>query len=538
MGSSVKKMAVFMMIFMVVAVAGIVIYANRDSFKDTKETAALTEAEEAAPEDGETKQIGSDTRAFLNDETFFDPEEEPYSSIEVVEGTNLSLLMTSVQKDLRIQIVDNAGELVTGESFCVVLNGEQEYTDDDQNGMIYIDELRAGNYGVMLKETEGYMVPETPTQITVKQNIEYAVIDDISRLIFTEDDVDPEVEDLEVNEAREEADKTEITKQQMGNANAKLGIDVSKWNKEIDWDKVREDGVEYAIIRVGYRGATTGALIQDPYFEKNIKGAISAGLPVGIYFFTQAVNPVEAVEEASMVITMCENYDITYPVFIDTEGAGGNGRADGLDTEMRTQVCAAFLKTIENAGYRGGVYASRNWFGEKLNMDELDDYVVWLAEYRDVPQYKGYYHMWQYTSKGSIDGIEGNVDLNLSYLKLDKKTNESADTSKKGNTDDTDAEESSGKKQQFGKNNTSGKNNSSTTGGKSNTGGSNYYDNTDAEDGGSSGGNRYQDNTYAEDSGGSGGNRYPDNTYSQESGRLDDTYAQESSYIDNTYAQD
>lgn len=422
MGSNVKRMAIFMVILMMAAVIGIVLYANRDSFKTAEQTADMTQQQEedAAAGAGEVKQIGSDTRAFLGDETFFDPDKAPYSSIEKMDGKNLSLLMTSVQKDLRIQIVDNAGKLVTGENFCVILNGDEEYTDEDQDGVIYIEYLRAGDYSVELKAVEGYRVPDTVARITVKQSVEYAVIDDISLLIFTEDDIDPALEDIEVNEAREDADNSEITKMQESNPNAKVGIDVSKWNKEIDWDKVKKEGVEFAVIRVGYRGATTGALIQDPYFEKNMKGAIQAGIPVGVYFFTQAVDTVEAVEEASMVITLCKDYDLTYPVFIDTEGAGGNGRADGLDTESRTQVCEAFCKTIESAGYRAGVYGARNWLNNMLSMNGLKDYVVWLAEYRDVPVYQGYYHMWQYTSGGSLDGIEGNVDFNLSYLKIEQ----------------------------------------------------------------------------------------------------------------------
>lgn len=416
MGSNVKRIIILLILFMFVSVGGIVLYANIQSSPEVEETAGI---EESVTENAEPMQIGDDTRAFLGDETFFEPDKQPYSSIEKMDGKNLSLLMTSVQKDLRIQIVDNAGKLVTGEEFCVVLNGDKEYKDEDKDGIIYIEYLRAGEYEVALKEAEGYRVPETNAHINVKQSVEYVVIDDIDLLILSEDEVNVELEDLEANGAADDADKSEITGMQEGNATAKMGIDVSKWNKEIDWDKVKEAGVEFAIIRVGYRGATTGALIEDPYFETNIKGAIRAGIPVGVYFFTQAVNTVEAVEEASMVTALCRDYKISYPVFIDVEGLGGSGRADGLDVETRTAVSKAFCATMESAGYRAGVYSSRNWLNDMLDMNELRDYVVWLAEYRDVPIYQGYYHMWQYTSKGSVDGIEGNVDFNLSYLRIE-----------------------------------------------------------------------------------------------------------------------
>ena len=127
-------------------------------------------------------------------------------------------------------------------------------------------------------------------------------------------------------------------------------------------------------------------------------------------------NKEEAVEEASMVLSLCEGYRVEYPIFIDTEGAGGNGRADGLDIMARTAVCRAFCETIEGAGFSSGVYASRNWLNRNLSLTQLEDYMTWLAEYRETPQYGGRYQFWQYTSSGSVDGIEGRVDLDISYL--------------------------------------------------------------------------------------------------------------------------
>ena len=117
-----------------------------------------------------------------------------------------------------------------------------------------------------------------------------------------------------------------------------------------------------------------------------------------------------------MVIKLCSDYKLDYPVFIDTESAGGNGRADGLGQAERTLVCRAFCSTVRNAGYKAGVYASRNWLNNNLISDRLEQDVIWLAEYRETPLYQGYYQMWQYSSNGKIDGIEGRVDMNLSYL--------------------------------------------------------------------------------------------------------------------------
>lgn len=117
-----------------------------------------------------------------------------------------------------------------------------------------------------------------------------------------------------------------------------------------------------------------------------------------------------------MVVSLIRDYKLDYPVYIDTEGAGGNGRADALDVETRTAVCAAFCSTVKNAGYEAGVYASRNWYNRRVDAVSLEKYVIWLAEYRKAPLYQGYYQMWQYTSKGKVNGIDGNVDLNISYL--------------------------------------------------------------------------------------------------------------------------
>lgn len=361
-------------------------------------------------------QIGNDLSAFLRDETFFDPERNPILESAMDQSNRLSLIVTSIEKDLRIQIVDVDGNPVTGESFYVELEDMGEYKDLDQDGIIYIGDLDAGEYYVSLKPMSGYKVPVNETKVKVKDKVEYIAIDDISLLIKTEEEIDAEAEDTGERDALSDADKSEIKELQNVSGSTRLGIDVSKWNGEIDWDKVKNAGVEYVIIRAGYRGSTTGSLVVDPYYEANIRGAISSGLKVGVYFFTQAVNEIEAVEEASAVLNLIREYKLDYPVFIDTEGAGGNGRADGLDTETRTLVCEAFCSTIENAGYEAGVYASRNWLNNNLVTQRLENYNIWLAEYRSVPLYQGYYQMWQYTSKGRIDGIEGNVDMNISYL--------------------------------------------------------------------------------------------------------------------------
>ncbi len=204
-----------------------------------------------------------------------------------------------------------------------------------------------------------------------------------------------------------------------GNTGGKgiLGIDVSKWNGSIDWNAVKASGVNFVIIRCGYRGSSTGVLVEDPTFRTNIQGAQAAGLKVGLYFFTQAVNEVEAVEEASMCLSLAQGYSISYPIFIDVEfTVNKNGRADGLDRATRSAVARAFCETINNGGYAGGVYSSKSWYGYSLDMSVIGGYKIWLAHYTSQTDYSGHYDIWQYSSKGSISGIKGNVDMNYSYM--------------------------------------------------------------------------------------------------------------------------
>ncbi len=415
MDSKTKTLTVVCVVLMMLLILGTVVGINvwQDPEILTSTPAAEREETNAAPSPGQTEEA-IDYSAFLGDETFFDQDKTDYEKLLENSGKKLSLLATSVEKDLRVQVLNELGELVTGEELFITLNG-QEYKDLDQDGIIYIGDLSSGEYEVALREVGDYKVPSTPLLINVKEKVEYIPIDDISLLIKTEDEIDAEKEDTEAGDAADDADKTEMTDIQQSEENRSFGIDVSKWNKDIDWEKARAAGVEFAIIRCGYRGSSTGTLVEDPYFYRNIEGARAAGVKIGLYFFTQATNAVEAVEEASMVLCLNDGRPLDYPIFIDTEGAGGNGRADGLDTVTRTEVVEAFCETIENAGYRAGIYASRNWYYNKLDMTRLDSNVIWLAEYREYPKYEGKYQIWQYTSNGSIDGIEGRVDFNISY---------------------------------------------------------------------------------------------------------------------------
>lgn len=201
-----------------------------------------------------------------------------------------------------------------------------------------------------------------------------------------------------------------------GKAKALKGIDVSEFQGTIDWKRVKADGVRFAFLRAGYRGYGTGKLNEDKLFRQNIKGASAAGIPVGVYFYSQAISKQEAVEEANMVLDLVDGYDLTYPVVIDLEDAGSaSARTYNMSQKTATDVAAAFCETIRKAGRRPMIYTNAQWFVSRLDMDRLP-YDKWLAQYYQHPFFPYKFNIWQYTGQGRVDGINGNVDMNLCFV--------------------------------------------------------------------------------------------------------------------------
>ena len=225
---------------------------------------------------------------------------------------------------------------------------------------------------------------------------------------------------------------------------SRMGIDVSQWNGNIDWDKVKASGVDYAIIRVGFRGYGTSdpvkPVMQDKNVEQNIRGALAAGLDVGLYFFSQAINEGEALEEAGACVNMAREYNITYPIYFDTEFATSShtGRADTLSRSKRTDLAVAFCEAVKNAGYTAGVYASKTFFYDELQFSRLQNYAIWVAHYTSKEtDFKYSYGAWQYSDSGKIDGISGYTDLNIGLYDYAAKTDMQSVGSKTVLTDST-----------------------------------------------------------------------------------------------------
>lgn len=195
-----------------------------------------------------------------------------------------------------------------------------------------------------------------------------------------------------------------------------MGIDVSKYQGKINWQKVAAEGVEFVFLRLGLRGYESGKLVEDETFQANIKGATEHGIKVGVYFFSQAITVEEAVEEANFVLERIAPYNIECPVVFDVERVGSSSaRMNQLTPQERTDVTIAFLDTIEAAGYKSMFYHNMETALLLLELERLKDYDRWFAYYGEELYYPYAYGVWQYSEKGRVNGISGDVDMNIAF---------------------------------------------------------------------------------------------------------------------------
>lgn len=200
--------------------------------------------------------------------------------------------------------------------------------------------------------------------------------------------------------------------------NASLGIDVSAYQGDIDWQAVKESGIDFVMIRIGYRGATRGKLNEDSKFQQNYEGATNAGIQVGVYFFSQAVSVSEAEEEAGYVLQLLQGKQLSYPVVYDWEFTSVNGsRTASATGEQITSYASAFCKKISKAGYTAGVYFNRNLGYSYYDLEEIKDFDFWLAEYRNIPAFYYDFKIWQYSDNAQVQGIETPVDIDICFKK-------------------------------------------------------------------------------------------------------------------------
>lgn len=300
---------------------------------------------------------------------------------------------------VRVEVIDGKPTILTGNQFNALKNAAEDSVTEDIRQLLK-KRLESG---------------DSATYLLRVYYPEYMVFMDEGIYKFTEID-----NSLKMNTLKREnfnvSEKGELTYSENGTVTSHKGIDLSKYQGNVDFAKVKEDDVEYAIIRCGYRGYDSGTIMPDENWSKYAQNASDNGIKVGAYFFTQAVTVEEAVEEANFVINTIKPYNVTYPVVIDVEDVDNKTtRQKNLSPKELTDVVIAFCDAIKAAGYTPMIYSNINYYGGKLEYSRLEEYDKWFASYTTTLYFPYEIAMWQYTSTGSVNGITGNVDINISF---------------------------------------------------------------------------------------------------------------------------
>ena len=325
--------------------------------------------------------------------------------------------------DLYALLRDENGASVPGKGFgfeVVYPDGTAFSYNAQEDGSLYLSSLEPGLYTVRLRSGAAYTAAPAPIQVLPLP------VETPSLPLYDAGWREADGNIYYVN-ARNQAlrgmhliDGKLYYFDQNGVKASQLGIDVSYHNQGINWNAVKAQGIDYAILRVGYRGYGTGLLWEDKRFDQYMKAAKAAGMKLGVYFYSSAMNPAEAREEASFVIGLLAGAKLDYPVYFDTELSEDipPGRHDYLGKAVRTQVIPAFCETIRAAGYTPGVYSNLNFLNNHIPYSVYGPYTTWLASYtRDskLPTFSRPYDMWQFTASGSVNGIRGVADMNVIF---------------------------------------------------------------------------------------------------------------------------
>ena len=208
----------------------------------------------------------------------------------------------------------------------------------------------------------------------------------------------------------------DVTLAESAGMKTRKGIDVSKFQGKINWKKVADDDIDFAYMRLGYRGYGSGKIVLDDTFEYNIEKANAAGLDTGVYFFTEALNEKEGIEEADFVLENLKDYNVDLPIVIDVEeSASSDSRTKDLTKEERTKAVIAFCERLKENGYDVMIYGNTKSFMIMMDNEKLEDYDKWFAYYKYPLRFPYKMKMWQYTSNGTVDGIDGGVDINIMF---------------------------------------------------------------------------------------------------------------------------
>lgn len=381
------------------------------SYEEQMDTSAPSVSEEIEIEIIETPADAQGQGNIIIDETpVLDANGNQTYTYTVNLGPNGRILLRDSGEESEVYPVDEDGDGTVdyGEYFFVPTTPEEGTESDLTAGGYYVSESL---YNYDNTPVDKYDIDATPIMDSVSRRVGWQEFD--GKMYYYN-------EDGQTVKGLKKIDGRLYYFDQNGVRASSIGIDVSSWDEDINWQAVKAQGIDYAIIRVGGRGWESGSVYNDTMFSKNMKGAKSAGLKVGVYFYSTAVNEREAVEEASYTLQRLGGQHLDYPVFIDMEYSGNrpNGRSDTLTPRQRTDIINAFCETVQNSGYTAGIYSGQNFFRDEIEISKVNKYFTWLASYtanNRLPDFRGRYDMWQFTSSANINGINTDVDLNVIF---------------------------------------------------------------------------------------------------------------------------
>lgn len=362
--------------------------------------------------------IGNDTSSWKKDEDFWDENDSGTVERLTAQINTVSACYTAFYHDLRAVMTDYSGKIIKDVDFVITVTSQKsgesvEYTDDDKDGIIIASGLEPGEYVVMLNPREDMKVPEKTSRIVIREQLECAYLEDIEYFINHPDgnDVaeDNRIYPVSSAESYDLASLTEYS----------WGIDVSSRNGNIDWLAVSRYKPGFAYIRAGYRGTSDGLIYEDSGFITNVQDAFKAGIKTGAFFFSQAVTPAQAVEEASALIKITDGFYCDMPYMLMIDDTMTLSKTASMDRETRTAVYKAFLETVKNSGFEPGIYISSEKADSLIDLREFEQYAIWLADYNESPTYEGLYSYWQCSPFGHPDGVNQNVGITLDLSKED-----------------------------------------------------------------------------------------------------------------------
>lgn len=363
----------------------VILYVNSD-----KGTSSKTVSKTAKEETKEEEDFLKDSHNMTSDELeFWDDAKKPKNITKEEEGELTPYKDPSKKED------DTDDSSTTSK----ISDTSKKESDDDNEGSLNKDSTEVED-----GDKEGYIAIEDEKG----KKTYYEIIKDAPKNDYDlENDLISENGILKYRDSKRES----IT-----------GADLSKYNGAVDFAKLKEGGIKFVMLRLGSRGYGTGKITLDEKFVEYAQNAQVNGLQIGAYFYSQAVNETEAVEEANYIVGAVSGFNVKYPIAIDIERVTGDeARTDKLTNKERTAVVKSFCDTVKGYGYKPIIYATTEMLIGGLNLEELTDYDVWLADEKSPTKYPYRFSMWQYNKKGRIDGITGDIDLDLSFIDYEQK---------------------------------------------------------------------------------------------------------------------